>query len=175
MRRGQGQQGFTVVDLMIGAAMLGIVAAVAIPVYQDYTVRVQVTEGLTLAAGAQAHVASMAAAGLPAGQVLAQGYATGYGGQAPTRQVQSIEITPESGVVSVVYPPRLAPIGQNRLVLQPVVGQAGLPVASRPFAPVTEPIVWHCRAAGARLPAAVSVADAPKGTLQPRFAPAECR
>jgi type IV pilus assembly protein PilA len=51
------QQGFTLIELMIVVAIIGILAAIAIPAYQDYTVRAQVTEGLNLAAAAKAAIA----------------------------------------------------------------------------------------------------------------------
>ena len=51
------QQGFTLIELMIVVAIIGILAAIAIPAYQDYTIRAQVTEGMNLAAAAKAAVA----------------------------------------------------------------------------------------------------------------------
>ncbi len=50
------QQGFTLIELMIVVAIIGILAAIAIPAYQDYTIRAQISEGLTLSAGAKSAV-----------------------------------------------------------------------------------------------------------------------
>lgn len=50
------QQGFTLIELMIVVAIIGILAAIAIPAYQDYTIRAQVSEGLNLVGGAKAAV-----------------------------------------------------------------------------------------------------------------------
>ena len=57
------QQGFTLIELMIVVAIIGILAAIAIPAYQDYTVRAKVSEGLVVASGAKATVTENMAQG----------------------------------------------------------------------------------------------------------------
>src|SRR4029453_18662546 len=78
------QQGFTLIELMIVVAIIGILAAVALPAYQDYTVRAKVTEGLVLASGAKTIVAENAANG--------KNFNSGYTAPAATNNVASVAI-----------------------------------------------------------------------------------
>src|ERR1700688_4166053 len=86
-----GKYGFTLVELMIVLAIVGVVAAYAIPAYQDYLARSRVGEGLSLAASARLAVAENAASGDPLG--------SGYAAPPPTRNVESIAIDDESGQI----------------------------------------------------------------------------
>lgn len=81
------QKGFTLIELMIVVAIIGILAAIAIPAYQDYTIRAQVSEGLNLAAAAKTSVsefwtnrgsfpASNASAGLASSNSITGEYVT---------------------------------------------------------------------------------------------------
>lgn len=55
--RNNTQKGFTLIELMITVAIVGILAAVALPAYQDYTIRAQVSEGLVISSGVQTEIA----------------------------------------------------------------------------------------------------------------------
>ena len=180
------QKGFTLIELMIVVAIVGILAAVAMPAYQDYTVRARVTEGLVLAAAAKLAVAENAASAAPFGQ--------GYGGTTLTRSVgatvcaavgactaaelqtafatansDGVGVAAAGGHISIGYLPAVDVTARNRLVLNPTVNGAVLVAGTPPVANLR----WDCYAAGVTTRATLAVAGGP--TLLAKFAPSECR
>jgi len=157
MMRMQYQKGFTLIELMIVVAIIGILAAIAIPAYQNYTIRAQVTEGLTLADGWKTAIAEYYAnkgawpsqANLTGTSVSVGKYESG--------------VTVATGVIQITY----GGTQVNQLI-------AGMTLGLTPYTDANNDVLWRCGGAPAPAGTLASGATYLAGTVPAQYLPSAC-
>ena len=168
----RSQKGFTLIELMIVVAIIGILAAIAIPAYQDYTIRAQVSEGMNLAAAAKAAVAEdFLNEGIPPINRTDAGM-TPNATDTTGKYVASINIV--NGRIDIVY--GLEANAQ-------ITAAASNLLTMTPYESIDLSVVWRCGSAaapgGGALPLGTSAGGLVTGyaapTVPPQYLPSACR
>ena len=159
------QQGFTLIELMIAVAIVGVLAAIAIPAYQNYLARAKITEGLSLAASVKVDVEEFYAQFGAWPTELRGAYpALGYRNRPTTSYVMFVDVT--NGTIVIKYTNKVSSAVEvwNELDLRPRLTPQGQ-------------VVWICGTAsmppGLTDPPTPSMAD--NTSLPARFLPSSCR
>jgi type IV pilus assembly protein PilA len=175
------QKGFTLIELMIVVAIIGILAAIAIPAYQDYTIRSQVTEGLSLAGSLKTAVAERYAnTGNWPTSLTELGVVDAAGAETPPfgKYVASVDLGPQAGgafgTIVITYSSQ-APYQANQAI-------DAFTLALQPYLSANQDVIWRCGQATA--PAGTDL-DQPGGnqsddslaltTVLPKYMPSVCR
>jgi type IV pilus assembly protein PilA len=136
------QQGFTLIELMIVIAIIGILAAVALPAYQDYTIRAKVSEGLTLASAAKTAVSEHA---MTRNAFPADNDAAGY--VSPTSEMVTGIAVAGTGVITITYDATNVGLAaaQNTLLLSPLTSASGIQWTCKPGTVLEKYLPSNCR------------------------------
>ena len=141
------QQGFTLIELMIVVAIIGILAAIAIPAYQDYTARAQMSEAMSLASGVRTAVSEAYQNGIDIKSASHDDLGLAPANQITGKYVDQVEVNGGQIVATLRNaPPVIEAIQGATLTLSPITGGGS--------------VEWRCR---------------PKDGVATKYYPTSCR
>ena len=156
------QKGFTLIELMIVVAIIGILAAVALPAYQDYTIRAKVSEGLVLASALKTAITETHQSRGPASKACTDvatcdtlGYTVTDAGALTASGNRNVDAVTSNaaGVITIAYDASVVPAAANTILMVPTPANLALPASAGAT------ISWACTT----------------GTVLQKYRPATCR
>ncbi len=173
------QKGFTLIELMIVIAIIGILAAIALPAYQDYTVRTRVTEGLSLAEPLKTAIGSEVSTTNDLNVTVTEWNKQAGEKGATSKYVTSVLGNAGTGVIEVTYTPGTVGVkeGENKITLTPWVrtDATGKALAEALKAGESGVIDWGCSSATNTAAAKQGITVATAGTMINKYVPSSCR